>query len=239
MSKLYIVPTPIGNLDDITLRAIKVLQQVDYILAEDTRTSSFLLKHLGIEKRLYSHHKFNEHATAASVAEAIGEGREVALISDAGTPGISDPGFLLVRTCVEAGIEVETLPGATAFVPALVQSGFPCDRFCFEGFLPQKKGRQTRLTELAQEQRTMIFYESPYRLVKTLEQFAEFFGQDRECSVAREISKKFEEHKRGSLAEVAAWYREHEPKGEIVIIVAGAPEKKKEKKSYRKEEENE
>ena len=230
MSKLYIVPTPIGNLDDITLRAIKVLQQVDFILAEDTRTSSFLLKHLGIEKRLYSHHKFNEHATAASVAEAIGEGREVALISDAGTPGISDPGFLLVRTCVEAGIDVETLPGATAFVPALVQSGFPCDRFCFEGFLPQKKGRQTRLTELAEETRTMIFYESPYRLVKTLEQLAEFFGPERDCSVAREISKKFEEHRRGSLVEVAAWYKEHEPKGEIVIIVAGAPEKKKEKK---------
>ena len=168
MSKLYIVPTPIGNLDDITLRAIKVLSEADYILAEDTRTTAFLLKHLGIEKKLYSHHKFNEHATSASVAEAIGEGRTVALVSDAGTPGISDPGFLLVRTCVEAGSEVETLPGATAFVPALVQSGFPCDRFCFEGFLPQKKGRSKRLQELSSESRSIIFYESPFRVVKCL-----------------------------------------------------------------------
>jgi 16S rRNA (cytidine1402-2'-O)-methyltransferase len=174
---------------------------------------------------------------AAIIKERILSGLNVALISDAGTPGISDPGFLLVRTCAQEGIEVQTLPGATAFVPALVSSGYPCDRFCFEGFLPQKKGRQTRLMELSQEQRTLIFYESPYRLVKTLEQFAEFFGPERECSVAREISKKFEEHKRGTLADVAAWYREHEPKGEIVIIVAGAPEKKKEKKSYRKADE--
>ena len=234
MAKLYVVPTPIGNLEDITLRAINVLKEVDFILAEDTRTTSHLLRHLGIEKPMHSHHKFNEHATVGRVAEAINNGRDVALVSDAGTPGISDPGFLLVRKCVEEGIEVVTLPGATALIPAVVQSGFPCDRFCFEGFLPQKKGRQTRLTELAEETRTMIFYESPYRLVKTLDQFAEFFGAERECSVAREISKKFEEHRRGSLSEVADWYREHEPKGEIVIIVAGAPEKKKEKADYKK-----
>ena len=171
------------------------------------------------------------------IKERILAGLNGALISDAGTPGISDPGFLLVRTCAQEGIEVQTLPGATAFVPALVSSGYPCDRFCFEGFLPQKKGRQTRLQELSQEHRTMVFYESPYRLVKTLEQFAEFFGAERECSVAREISKKFEEHRRGTLAEVASWYHEHEPKGEIVIIVAGALEQKKEKKSYRKADE--
>ena len=236
MAKLYLVPTPIGNLEDITLRALRVLKEVDLILAEDTRTSSVLLKKYDIHTRMESHHKFNEHKTSSGVCEKILSGLNVALISDAGTPGISDPGFLLVRTCVQEGIEVQTLPGATAFVPALVSSGYPCDRFCFEGFLPQKKGRQTRLTELAQEQRTMIFYESPYRLVKTLEQFAEFFGAERECSVAREISKKFEEHKRGGLLEVAQWYKEHEPKGEIVIIVAGAPEKKKEKKRYNEDE---
>lgn len=236
---LYIVPTPVGNLEDMTFRAIRVLKEADLILAEDTRTSSVLLKHYEIQGRLESHHKFNEHKTAEIVKNRILSGANVALISDAGTPGISDPGFLLVRTCVQEGIEVQTLPGATAFVPALVSSGYPCDRFCFEGFLPQKKGRQTRLTELAQETRTMIFYESPYRLVKTLEQFAEFFGSERECSVAREISKKFEEHKRGTLTEVAAWYKEHEPKGEIVIIVAGAPEKKElKKKKYSKEKEN-
>ena len=236
---LYIVPTPVGNLEDMTFRAIRVLKEADLILAEDTRTSSVLLKHYEIQGRLESHHKFIEHKTAEIIKNRILSGANVALISDAGTPGISDPGFLLVRTCVQEGIEVQTLPGATAFVPALVSSGYPCDRFCFEGFLPQKKGRQTRLTELAQETRTMIFYESPYRLVKTLEQFAEFFGSERECSVAREISKKFEEHKRGTLTEVAAWYKEHEPKGEIVIIVAGAPEKKElKKKKYSKEKEN-
>ncbi len=223
MSKLYIVPTPIGNLDDITLRAIKVLGEADFILAEDTRTTSFLLKHLGIEKRLYAHHKFNEHATAASLAETIGEGRTVALVSDAGTPGISDPGFLLVRTCVEAGIEVETLPGATAFVPALVQSGFPCDRFCFEGFLPQKKGRSKRLEELRDETRTMIFYESPFRVVKCLEQLAETFGGERQASVSRELTKKFEQTVRGTLAELADHFRQHEPRGEFVIVVAGEP----------------
>lgn len=221
MSKLYIVPTPIGNLDDITLRAIRVLQEVDFILAEDTRTSAFLLKHLGIEKKMYSHHKFNEHATVRMVAESIEAGRTVALISDAGTPGISDPGFLLVRTCVEAGIEVETLPGATAFVPALVQSGFPCDRFCFEGFLPQKKGRMKRLEALRDEERSVIFYESPYRVVKCLEQLAEVLGAERKVSVSREITKKFEQTVRGTLAEVADYFREHEPKGEFVIVVAG------------------
>ena len=231
---LYIVPTPVGNLEVMTFRAIRVLKEADLILAEDTRTSSVLLKHYDIKGRLESHHKFNEHKTAAMIKERILAGLNVALISDAGTPGISDPGFLLVRTCAEEGIEVQTLPGATAFVPALVSSGYPCDKFCFEGFLPQKKGRQTRLAELADETRTLIFYESPYRLVRTLEQFAEFFGSGRRCSVAREISKKFEEHRRGALEDVASWYREHEPKGEIVIIVEGAPEKKREKKSYAK-----
>lgn len=230
---LYIVPTPVGNLEDMTFRAIRVLQEADLILAEDTRTSSVLLKHYQIEGRLESHHKFNEHKTASIIKERILSGMNVALISDAGTPGISDPGFLLARTCIKEGIEVQTLPGATAFVPALVSSGFPCDKFCFEGFLPQKKGRQSRLAELAQETRTMVFYESPFRLVKTLEQFSQFFGPERGCSVAREISKKFEEHRRGSLEEVLGWFREHEPKGEIVIIVEGT-EFKKEKKVYHK-----
>ena len=241
MSKLYIVPTPIGNLEDITLRAIRILKEADYILAEDTRTTAFLLKHLGIEKKLYSHHKFNEHATAASVAEAIGEGRTVALVSDAGTPGISDPGFLLVRTCVEAGIEVETLPGATAFVPALVQSGFPCDRFCFEGFLPQKKGRTKRLAELKTESRSIIFYESPFRVVKCLEQLAEVFGPQRKVSVSRELTKKFEQTVRGTLDEVMEHFREHEPKGEFVIVVAGQPkeETKVKRNRYRQDEEAE
>lgn len=219
---LYIVPTPVGNLEDMTFRAVNVLKSVDLILAEDTRTSSVLLRHYDIHARLESHHKFNEHKTAAVIKDRILAGLDVALISDAGTPGISDPGFLLVRTCVGEGIEVQTLPGATAFVPALVSSGFPCDRFCFEGFLPVKKGRQTKMKTLASEERTMIFYESPYRLVKTLEQLAEYFGPGRMCSVAREISKVHEEHRRGTLAEVSAWFREHEPKGEIVLIVAGA-----------------
>ena len=221
MAKLYIVPTPIGNLEDITLRAIRVLEEVDFILAEDTRTSSVLLKHLNIEKPLRSHHKFNEHATVRAVAEAIEAGKNVALISDAGTPGISDPGFLLVRTCVEEGIEVETLPGATACIPALVQSGFPCDRFCFEGFLPQKKGRMKRLTELAEENRTIIFYESPFRVVKCLEQLAEVFGAERRVAVSREITKKFEQTVRGTLAEVVAHFKKQQPKGEFVIVVAG------------------
>ena len=228
MAKLYIVPTPIGNLDDITLRAVNVLRDVDFILAEDTRTTSFLLKHLGIEKKLYSHHKFNEHATVKMVAESIAAGRNAALVSDAGTPGISDPGFLLVRTCVEAGIEVETLPGATALIPALVQSGFPCDRFCFEGFLPQKKGRAKQLQSLAAEERTMIFYESPYRVVKCLEQFAEVFGPERRVSVSRELTKKFEQTVRGTVAEVMEHFRTTDPKGEFVIVLAGKPKPKRE-----------
>ena len=228
MAKLYIVPTPIGNLDDITLRAVNVLRDVDFILAEDTRTTSFLLKHLGIEKKLYSHHKFNEHATVKMVAVSIAAGRNAALVSDAGTPGISDPGFLLVRTCVEAGIEVETLPGATALIPALVQSGFPCDRFCFEGFLPQKKGRAKQLQSLAAEERTMIFYESPYRVVKCLEQFAEVFGPERRVSVSRELTKKFEQTVRGTVAEVLEHFRTTDPKGEFVIVLAGKPKPKRE-----------
>jgi 16S rRNA (cytidine1402-2'-O)-methyltransferase len=222
MAKLYIVPTPIGNLEDITLRAIRILKEVDFILAEDTRTSSVLLKHLGIEKPLRSHHKFNEHATVQMVADSIEAGKDVALVSDAGTPGISDPGFLLVRTCVERGIDVVTLPGATAFVPALVNSGFPCDRFCFEGFLPVKKGRQTKFKQLALEERTMIIYESPYRLVKTLGQMVEFFGPGRMAAVCREISKMHEECRRGTVEELHKWYSAHEPKGEIVMIVSGA-----------------
>ena len=223
---LYIVPTPVGNLDDMTLRAINVLKEADLILAEDTRTSSVLLSHFGIKGRLQSHHKFNEHQTAEMIKDLIVSGKTVALVSDAGTPGISDPGFLLVRTCAAEGIEVQTLPGATACIPAIVSSGLPCDRFCFEGFLPVKKGRQTLLKELASESRSMIFYESPYRLVKTLGQFIEYFGAERECSVAREISKVHEEHRRGTLEEVKSWFEEHEPKGEIVIIVAGATDRK-------------
>ena len=230
MAKLYIVPTPIGNLEDITLRAIRILKEVDFILAEDTRTSSVLLKHLGIEKPLRSHHKFNEHATVQMVADSIETGKDVALVSDAGTPGISDPGFLLVRTCVERGIEVTTLPGATAFVPALVQSGFPCDRFCFEGFLPQKKGRKKRIEALTEEERTMIFYESPFRVVKLLEQLAEAFGEEREVAVSREISKMFEETVRGTLAEAAEHFRQHAPKGEFVVIVAGKKDERRETK---------
>ena len=223
MSKLYVVPTPIGNLDDITLRAVRVLSDVDLILAEDTRTTQVLLRHLGIEKRMWSHHKFNEHAAVEAFARTIESGEAVALVSDAGTPGISDPGFLLVRTCLEHGIEIETLPGATAFVPALVDSGFPCDRFCFEGFLPAKKGRTKRLLQLADEERTMIFYESPYRLTKTLEQFAGVFGPERPVSVSRELTKKFEQTVRGTLAEVAAHFAAHEPKGEIVVVLGGRP----------------
>ena len=223
MSKLYVVPTPIGNLDDITLRAVRVLSDVDLILAEDTRTTQVLLRHLGNEKRMWSHHKFNEHSAVEAVARTIESGEAVALVSDAGTPGISDPGFLLVRTCLEHGIEIETLPGATAFVPALVVSGFPCDRFCFEGFLPAKKGRTKRLLQLADEERTMIFYESPYRLTKTLEQFAGVFGPERPVSVSRELTKKFEQTVRGTLAEVAAHFAAHEPKGEIVVVLGGRP----------------
>lgn len=236
MSKLYVVPTPIGNLDDITLRAVRVLSDVDLILAEDTRTTQVLLRHLGIEKRMWSHHKFNEHSAVEAVARTIESGEAVALVSDAGTPGISDPGFLLVRTCLEHGIEIETLPGATAFVPALVDSGFPCDRFCFEGFLPAKKGRTKRLLQLADEERTMIFYESPYRLTKTLEQFAGVFGPERPVSVSRELTKKFEQTVRGTAAEVLEHFRRTEPRGEFVLVVAGRP---KAGKARRDESENE
>ncbi len=221
MGILYVVPTPVGNMEDMTFRAIRVLKEADLILAEDTRTSSVLLRHYEIENNLSSHHKFNEHQTTQSVIRRLQAGETVALISDAGTPGISDPGFLLVRECVRNGIEVQTLPGATAFVPALVSSGLPDDRFCFEGFLPQKKGRQTRLDQLADEQRTMIFYESPYRLLKTLQQFAEHFGAGRQVSVCREISKLHEESVRGTLEEVIAHFTETEPRGEIVIVLAG------------------
>lgn len=218
---LYVVPTPVGNLEDMTFRAVRVLKEADFILAEDTRTSSVLLQHYDIHGELLSHHKFNEHETVQQVVRRLEGGETAALISDAGTPGISDPGFFLVREAVRAGIEVQCLPGATAFVPALVASGLPCDRFAFEGFLPQKKGRQTKLESLKTEERTMIFYESPYRVVKTLQQFAEAYGPDRQVSVCREISKIHEESVRGSLEEVIAHFKEHEPKGEIVIILAG------------------
>ena len=218
---LYIVPTPVGNMEDMTLRAIRVLKEADLVLAEDTRTSGILLKHFDIQNRLMSHHKFNEHGTTAAVVERLKAGQTIALISDAGTPGISDPGFFLAREAISAGIEVQTLPGATACIPALVSSGLPCDRFCFEGFLPQKKGRQSHLESLSEETRTMVFYESPYRLVKTLQQLAETFGEERQASVCREISKVHEESVRGTLGEVLAHFREHEPKGEIVVIVAG------------------
>jgi 16S rRNA (cytidine1402-2'-O)-methyltransferase len=228
MAKLYIVPTPVGNLEDITLRAIRILKEADTILAEDTRTSFKLLHHFEITTKLQSHHKFNEHKTSEHIADRILGGETIALISDAGTPGISDPGFLLVRTCIEKGVEVETLPGATAFVPALINSGLPCDKFCFEGFLPQKKGRQKRLKELATEHRTMVFYESPYRLCKALEQFIEYCGPDRKVCVCREISKVFEENARGTLSEVLNHFTQKEVKGEIVIILEGLGRKEKE-----------
>ena len=221
MSKLFIVPTPIGNLGDITLRALEVLRSVSLVLAEDTRTSGNLLKHYSIETPLRSHHKFNEHQSVEAIAEQIAAGLDVALISDAGTPGISDPGFLLVRTCLERGVEVECLPGATAFVPALVQSGMPCDRFVFEGFLPQKKGRSKRIEALQDEDRTMVFYESPYRLVKLLEQLMAVFGPDRRVSVSRELTKLHEETMRGTLAEVAAHFNSKTVKGEVVVVVQG------------------
>ncbi len=221
MGILYIVPTPVGNMEDMTFRAVRILKEVDLVLAEDTRTSGILLKHYEIKNALMSHHKFNEHGTSAGIVNRLQVGENVALISDAGTPGISDPGFFLVREAVRAGIEVQCLPGATAFVPALVSSGLPCDRFAFEGFLPQKKGRQTKLQSLKDEERTMIFYESPFRLVKTLLQFAEVYGGDRQVSVCREISKVHEESVRGSLTEVIAHFQEKEPKGEIVIVLAG------------------
>lgn len=221
MAKLYIVPTPVGNLEDITLRAIRVLKEVDLILAEDTRTTGILLKHYNIENRLLSHHKFNEHQHVVKIAQRINDGENIALVSDAGTPAISDPGFLLVRECIRQEIDVECLPGATAFVPALVVSGLPNDKFCFEGFLPQKKGRQTRLQALSTEERSIIFYESPFRLLKTLSQLAEIFGAERQVSVSREISKRFEETRRGTLNEVISHFSVNKPKGEFVIIVGG------------------
>lgn len=224
MSKLYLVPTPVGNLQDITFRALEVLKSVNLILAEDTRQTIKLLSHYDIHTPLQSHHMFNEHRSVEAVSERILAGTTVALVSDAGTPGISDPGFLLVRTCLEKGIAVETLPGPTALIPALVNSGLPCDRFCFEGFLPQKKGRNKKLSALVEEPRTMIFYESPYRLVKALEEMSEHFGPDRLASVSREISKIHEETLRGTLSSLAEHYRNNEPKGEIVIVVAGIKE---------------
>ena len=223
---LYLIPTPVGNMEDMTFRAIRLLKEADIVLCEDTRTSGILLKHFQIEgKRLMAHHKFNEHGTSKNIVERLKNGETICLITDAGTPGISDPGFFLVREAVEAGIEVQTLPGATAFVPALVSSGLPCDRFCFEGFLPQKKGRQTRIEELSHETRTMIIYESPRRIVKTLEQLAVAFGEDRRMSACRAISKVHEESVRGTIAEVLAHFKETEPKGEFVLIIGGFDKK--------------
>jgi len=219
--KLYIVPTPIGNLEDITLRAIRVLKEVDLILAEDTRKSGLLLKHLNIDKKMFAHHQHNEHKTVAMIAERISNGEKVALITDAGTPGISDPGFLLIRECIANDVEVECLPGATAFVPALVNSGLPSDSFCFEGFLPQKKGRQTKIKSLIHEPRTIILYESPHRLVKALEQLIEFLGPDRKASVSRELTKMFEENKRGTLKELLDYFKTKTVKGEIVMVIEG------------------
>lgn len=236
MGTLYIVPTPVGNMEDMTLRAIRVLKEADLVLAEDTRTSGILFKYFDIKNHLMAHHKFNEHGTATGIVERLKAGQAIALVSDAGTPGISDPGFYLAREAAHAGITVQTLPGATAFVPALVSSGLPCDRFCFEGFLPQKKGRQTHLLSLQDETRTMVFYESPYRLLKTLQQFADVFGEDRQVSVAREISKLYEEHVRGTLQEVIAHFTEKDPRGEIVIILAGHSIKKGKDKKLKLEE---
>ena len=236
MGTLYIVPTPVGNMEDMTLRAIRILKEADLVLAEDTRTSGILLKHFDIKNRLMAHHKFNEHGTAQGIVERLRAGETIALVSDAGTPGISDPGFYLSREASLAGIEVQTLPGATAFVPALVSSGLPCDRFCFEGFLPQKKGRQTHLLALQDETRTMVFYESPYRLVKTLTQFAEVFGEDRQVSVSREISKVHEEHVRGTLKDVITHFTETDPRGEIVIVLAGRSIKKNKDQKSKLEE---
>lgn len=221
MGMLYVVPTPVGNLEDITERALKVLKSVDTVLAEDTRTSGMLLKHYGISAKLCAHHKFNEHQTAEAFSSRMAGGENMALVTDAGTPGISDPAYMLVRACADKEVEVQCLPGATAFVPALVDSGLPCERFTFEGFLPQKKGRATRIAALAEEERTMVFYESPYRVVKTLQQFAEVFGKERRASVTREISKIHEETTRGTLEELSLHFTETEPKGEFVIVVEG------------------
>ena len=232
MAKLYIVPTPVGNLEDMTFRAVRILKEADLILAEDTRTSSVLLKHYEIRNRVQSHHKFNEHRTVKEIVERVIAGENIALISDAGTPGISDPGFLLVRECIRQGAEVECLPGATAFVPALVVSGLPTDRFCFEGFLPPKKGRQTRLRALAAEERSIVLYESPYRVLKTLTQLAEFFGKERRASLSRELSKRFEETCRGTIEELISYFFVNEPQGEFVIIVSGAGASDKENEHH-------
>lgn len=221
MATLYIVPTPVGNMEDITLRALRILKEADVVLAEDTRTSGVLLKHFDIHQQLLSHHKFNEHGTSEAIVRRLLAGQTVALISDAGTPGISDPGFFLVREAVKAGVEVQCLPGATAFVPALVASGLPCDRFVFEGFLPQKKGRMSRLQALREEQRTIVFYESPYRILKLLQQLTEVFGPERQVSVSREISKVHEECVRGTLAEVTQHFTETPPRGEFVVVLSG------------------
>lgn len=239
-TSLYLVPTPIGNLEDITLRAIRMLQEADVILAEDTRNTGILLKHLQIQKPLQSHHAFNEHQTTARWVERMQQGEKVALVSDAGTPAISDPGFLLLRAAIEADLKVETLPGPCALIVALVNSGLPCDRFCFEGFLPVKKGRQTRLQELGLETRTMVFYESPHRLLKTLQQMADLWGGERRACVSRELTKMFEENARGSLLELIAHFTEKGVKGEIVLVVEGkAPEKAdKKKKRYNDEDDD-
>jgi 16S rRNA (cytidine1402-2'-O)-methyltransferase len=224
MSKLYIVPTPIGNLEDITLRAIRILKEADLILAEDTRVTSKLLNHYEIKKPVHAHHQHNEHKTVTFIAEKIAAGEKIAMVTDAGTPGISDPGFLLIRECLKIGVEVECLPGATAFVPALVQSGLPCDAFVFVGFLPQKKGRMTKLKSLAEETRTMVFYESPHRLIKALEEFGEHYGAERKVSVSRELTKMFEETFRGTVEETIAHFSSKTVKGEIVIILEGKKE---------------
>jgi 16S rRNA (cytidine1402-2'-O)-methyltransferase len=236
--KLFLVPTPIGNLEDMTFRAIRILKEADIILAEDTRTSAPLLKHFGIDKKAYSHHQHNEHKATSEIIKFLTQGQKVALISDAGTPAISDPGFFLVREAIKSGFAVECLPGATAFVPALVNSGLPCDSFIFEGFLPAKKGRQTRLKKLAIEDRTIILYESPHRLLKTLEEFIQYFGEDRQISVSRELTKMYEETVRGTVAEIKTYYEDNILKGEFVICVAGIVEVKKAKtgKHWKEEE---
>lgn len=236
VAKLYLVPTPIGNLEDITFRALRILKEVDLVLAEDTRTSGKLFKHYNIETPLQSHHAHNEHKTVEYIVEKIKGGMTIALISDAGTPAISDPGFLLLRACIEAGVEVETLPGATAFVPGLVNSGLPCDRFVFEGFLPQKKGRQTRLKKIAEEEKTTVLYESPYRIVKLLEQLISLCGLERRVAVSRELSKMYEETVRGNLQEVLTYFSKKTPKGEFVVVLEGNKTKQEKKQKYPKQE---
>jgi len=237
--KLFLVPTPIGNLEDITLRAIRLLKECDLVLAEDTRKAGFLLQHLEISKKMFAHHQHNEHQAVPELLKMLRSGKNICMISDAGTPGISDPGFLLIRECIREGIAFQTLPGATACIPALVNSGLPCDRFCFEGFLPVKKGRQTRFKEMAREMRTMVFYESPHRIVKTLLEMGEYFGKERQISISRELSKVFEETLRGTIAEAQVHFNAHPPKGEFVICVAGTDERPAKGKYARQEEETE